>query len=237
MTTALITGASRGFGRALARELAARDINLVVDARDRATLDEAAAEVRSLARTATVIAIPGDITDAAHRRELAQAAEEVGGLALLVNNAGALGPSPLPSLAELPPDALRELFEVNVLAALALTQRLLPLLCRHRGTVVNVTSDAAVEAYPGWGGYGASKAALDHLSAVLAVEHPELTVHAFDPGDMRTDMHQAAFPGEDISDRPTPEEAVPALLHLLDSTERPDHRRGGGLPEATGALL
>ncbi len=237
MPNALITGGSRGFGHALATALAARGWNLVIDARDAERLDRAAGGLRRSTPSPRIAAIAGDVSDPDHREELARAVAELGRLDLLVNNASDLGPSPLPQLTDLRTGALRTLFEVNTVAPLALVQRTLPALLAAEGTVVNVTSDAATEAYPGWGGYGASKAALDHLSAVLAVEHPELTVLAFDPGDMRTDMHQAAFPGEDISDRPSPEEAVPALLHLLGSDASSGRYRGANLRTPVGALL
>lgn len=211
MPTAVITGASRGLGHALARSLATRGWRLVLDARDARLLYRA---VDRLGAVTDVTAVPGDVTDPAHRDELAAAV--TGGLDLLVHNASALGPSPLPPLAALPPGALEEVLRTNVVAPLALTQLLLPALRAGGGTILGISSDAAVEPYPGWGGYGASKAALDHLLAVLAAEHPELTVHAVDPGDMRTAMHQAAFPGEDITDRPEPETVVPALLRLID---------------------
>lgn len=211
MPTALITGASRGLGHALARSLAARGWRLVLDARDPRRLHRA---VDRLGAVTDVTTVPGDVTDPAHRRELAGAV--AGGLDLLVHNASALGPSPLPPLAELTPGALEDVLRTNVVAPLALTQLLLPALRAAGGTVLAISSDAAVEPYPGWGGYGASKAALDQLVAVLGVEHPELSVHAVDPGDMRTAMHQAAFPGEDISDRPPPDAVVPALLRLID---------------------
>lgn len=219
MPTALITGASRGLGHALAHGLAERGWTLVLDARG---AEELASVAARLARRASVQAIPGDVVDPAHRTALAGAVSGVGGLDLLVNNASALGPSPLPALADLDPRDLSRVLTTNVVAPLALFQAVQPFL-RARATVVNVSSDAAVEAYPGWGGYGASKAALDHLSAVLAVEQPDLRVLAVDPGDMRTAMHQAAFPGEDISDRPRPEEVVPAFLRLLD--QRPPSGR------------
>ena len=209
--TALITGGSKGLGRALARALADQGWRLVLDARDSAALDGVAAEIPS------AVVAPGDVTDRVHREVLAAAVETLGRLDLLVNNASDLGPSPLPALAGYPLDALRHVFETDVVAPLALTQLLLPLLRASNGVVLNVSSDAAVEAYPGWGGYGSAKAALDHLSAVLAAEEPDLRIYAVDPGDMRTDMHQAAFPGEDISDRPEPEAVVPALLGLLDA--------------------
>jgi NAD(P)-dependent dehydrogenase (short-subunit alcohol dehydrogenase family) len=213
---ALVTGASRGLGRALAEDLAAAGWRVVADARGRADLDR-------LTARAGIVTIPGDVTDAAHRNELARAVEQLDGLDLLVNNASTLGPSPLPRLAGYPSDALRTVFEVNVVAPLALTRLLLPALRTVRGAIVNISSDAAVEAYPGWGGYGTSKAALDQLSAVLAVEEPDLAVYAFDPGDMRTDMHQLAFPGDDISDRPEAASVVPALVRLLE--KRPPSAR------------
>jgi NAD(P)-dependent dehydrogenase (short-subunit alcohol dehydrogenase family) len=216
MPNALITGASQGFGRALLAALVARTWTCVVDARDAEALQAATAGMPG------VRAVAGDVVDPEHRADLVAA---VGGpLDLLVHNASALGPSPLPRLADYPLDALRRVFEVDVVAPLALTQVALPALqAAAAPTVVVLSSDAAVEAYPGWGGYGSAKAALDHLAAVLAVEHPDLRVYAFDPGDMRTAMHQAAFPGEDISDRPEPAAVVPALLRLLD--ERPDSGR------------
>ena len=208
---ALVTGASAGLGRALAAGLAERGWRLVVDARDAARLTAA---VDSFPQPELVTVLPGDVTDPHHRRTLAEA---VGGqLDLLVLNASTLGPSPLPRLADLDPDDFERILRTNAVAPLALTQLLLPALRAAGGAVVAISSDAAVEAYEGWGGYGASKAALDQFAAVLSVEEPELRVYAVDPGDMRTDMHQAAFPGEDISDRPAPETVVPGLLALLD---------------------
>jgi NAD(P)-dependent dehydrogenase (short-subunit alcohol dehydrogenase family) len=207
--TAIVTGASRGLGLALATALAERGWRVVVDARDADALAAAFP-----APGTSIVLVPGDVTDPAHRRSLVAAAGD--SLALLVNNAGGLGPSPLPPLAELPVDALRDLVEVNVLAPLALVQAALPALRVNHGTVLDVTSDASVEAYEGWGGYGATKAALDHLGAVLAVEEPDVRVLTVDPGDMRTRMHQDAFPGEDISDRPLPQDVVPAVVALLD---------------------
>ncbi len=209
--TALVTGASRGLGRALATALADRGWRLVVDGRDAARLTEAAA---TLPHPELVTAVPGDVADPQHRAALARAVGPR--LDLLVNNASDLGPSPLPPLADLPTDEFLRVLTVNAVAPLALVQAVLPALRSAHGTVVDISSDAAVEAYEGWGGYGASKAALDQLTAVLAVEHPELRIYAVDPGDMATDMHQAAFPGEDISDRPAPETVVPRLLALLD---------------------
>jgi NAD(P)-dependent dehydrogenase (short-subunit alcohol dehydrogenase family) len=207
--TALVTGASRGLGRALATALNARGWRLVVDGRDASQLAATAFPHPEL-----VTALAGDVADPAHRAALAAAAGSR--LDLLVDNASDLGPSPLVPLATLPADELERILRVNTVAPLALVQLVLPALRAAGGRVLNVSSDAAVEAYEGWGGYGASKAALDQLTAVLAVENPELRVYAVDPGDMRTDMHQAAFPGEDISDRPAPETIVPALLALID---------------------
>jgi NAD(P)-dependent dehydrogenase (short-subunit alcohol dehydrogenase family) len=215
---ALITGASQGLGRALAAELAEQGWTLVVDAR---RADRLAAAVESLP-AGRVVAIPGDVTDPVHRSQLVAAVESLGRLDLLVNNASTLGASPLPALDAIDLDLFRQIYEVNVVAPLALTQALLPSLVASHGTVVNVTSDASVEAYEGWGGYGSSKAALDHLSAVLAAEHLDVRVLAVDPGDMRTEMHQEAFPGEDISDRPLPEAVVPGLVALIES----DHPSG-----------
>jgi NAD(P)-dependent dehydrogenase (short-subunit alcohol dehydrogenase family) len=209
--TALVTGASQGLGRALATALSARGWRLVVDARD---ADRLAATVAGLPRPDVVTAVAGDVADAAHRAALAAAAGNR--LDVLVNNASTLGPSPLPRLADLGADELERILRTNAVAPLALTQLLLPALRRASGRVLDISSDAAVEAYAGWGGYGASKAALDQLTAVLAVEHPELRVYAVDPGDMATAMQQAAFPGEDISDRAAPESVVPALLALVD---------------------
>jgi NAD(P)-dependent dehydrogenase (short-subunit alcohol dehydrogenase family) len=209
--TALITGASRGLGRALATALNDRGWRLVVDGRDAARLDAA---TDALPHPEAVTAIPGDVTDPGHRAALAEAAGPH--LDLLVNNASELGPSPLPALAGLSPDDFLRILAVNTMAPLAMVQTVLSALRSAGGTVVDISSDAAVEAYAGWGGYGASKAALDQLTAVLAVENPGLRVYAVDPGDMATDMHQAAFPGEDISDRPAPDSVVPALLALID---------------------
>jgi NAD(P)-dependent dehydrogenase (short-subunit alcohol dehydrogenase family) len=206
--TALITGASRGLGRALATALSERGWHLVLDARDPARLDAAVAALDH------VTAVPGDVADPRHRDALAEAVGPQ--LDLLVNNASELGPSPLPALADLRTDDLRHVLDVNVVAPLGLLQAVLPALRRAGGAVLDISSDAAVEAYPGWGGYGASKAALDQLTAVLAVENPALRIYSVDPGDMATDMHQAAFPGEDISDRPAPETVVPSLLALID---------------------
>ncbi|OBG99559.1 MULTISPECIES: SDR family oxidoreductase [unclassified Mycobacterium] len=209
---AIVTGASRGFGKAVSAALLDRGWAVVADARRAVDLKAAAAELNS----DRFIPLPGDVTDASHREVLVAAATGAGPLGLLVNNASRLGPSPQPALADYSPDELRAVYEANVFAPLALIQAALPALAANAGTVINVTSDAAVEPYPGWGGYGSSKAALDHLSAILGAEVP-VAVYAFDPGDMRTEMHQAAFPGEDISDRAEPEAKVPALLRLLDA--------------------
>jgi NAD(P)-dependent dehydrogenase (short-subunit alcohol dehydrogenase family) len=208
---AIITGASRGLGLALAAGLADAGWRLVVDARGADDLAAAVKEVSS----GGVVAIPGDVTDPDHRLALVEAADRLGGLDLLVNNAGILGPSPQPPLAEYPLGALRDVYEVNVVAPLALIQLALPALRARRGAIVSVTSDAAVEAYPGWGGYGSAKAAIEQASRVLAAEEPELRVWWVDPGDLRTRMHQQAFPGEDISDRPLPDTVLPAFRQLL----------------------
>jgi NAD(P)-dependent dehydrogenase (short-subunit alcohol dehydrogenase family) len=210
MSSAIITGASRGLGLALARALAARGRRLVIDARGADALETARAE---LAELTEVVAVSGDVADPDHRRELVVAAGP--DLELLVNNASALGPSPQPRLADYPLDVLEQVYAVNALAPLALVQLVLPLL-PSGGRIVNITSDAAVEGYEGWGGYGSSKAALEQLGNVLAAEHPELRVYTVDPGDMRTQMHQEAFSGEDISDRPPPEESVPGLLAIIE---------------------
>jgi NAD(P)-dependent dehydrogenase (short-subunit alcohol dehydrogenase family) len=212
MKVAIITGASRGLGLALARELAARRWALVLDARGS---DALMAAEQELAPFTTVAAIAGDITDPDHRRALVHQAERLGGLDALVNNASHLGPSPQPRLADYSLAELRRVYEVNTIAPLALAQEALPVL-QPGGRIVDITSDAAVEAYEGWGGYGSSKAALEQMTAVLGAEHPELRVYRVDPGDMRTQMHQDAFPGEDISDRPLPEVAVPGLIELLE---------------------
>jgi len=209
---ALVTGASRGLGRALALGLADDGYAVVVSARDGAALEET---VSGLAQRTLVAAVRGDITDPEHRAALRRAADGLGGLDLLVNNAGTLGASPLPALADYPIDELRASFDVNVLAPVALTQLLLPTLRERGGAVLNITSDAAVEAYAGWGGYGAAKAALEQASNVLAAEENAVRVWWVDPGDLRTRMHQQAFPGEDISDRPLPETVVPALRRLI----------------------
>jgi NAD(P)-dependent dehydrogenase (short-subunit alcohol dehydrogenase family) len=211
MPTAIITGASRGLGLALARALADRGYRLVIDARGAPELQRVATELEAITH---VRALPGDVADDWHRGALIDAAGER--VDLLVNNASTLGPSPQPELAAYPLETLRHVYDVNVIAPLALAQLALPLM-PEGGCIVNVTSDAAVEAYEGWGGYGSAKAALDQLTAILAAEQPSVRVYTVDPGDMRTQMHQEAFPGEDISDRPPPEDSVPGLLELIES--------------------
>jgi NAD(P)-dependent dehydrogenase (short-subunit alcohol dehydrogenase family) len=202
---AIVTGGSRGFGRALTSAL--------------------------LDRGWTLITIPGDVTEPAHRAALVVAAIDAGPLRLLVNNASRLGPSPQPALADYLAADLRAVYATNVFAPLALTQAALPALTANGGVIVNLTSDAAVEPYEGWGGYGSSKAALDHLTAILGAENPGIGVYAFDPGDMRTEMHQAAFPGEDNSDRAEPKSVVPALLRLLDNRPPAGRYRAADLLE------
>lgn len=214
MKIAVITGASRGLGRALSRRLAREGWGLVIDARTPEPLYEVERELGGLTK---IVALPGDLADATHRAGLVEAAAGLGGLDLLVNNAGILGPSPQPRLEHYPLDVLAEVYAVNVIAQLGLVQVALPLLEARHGRILNVTSDAGVEPYPGWGGYGSAKAAFEQLSNVLAAEHPDLRVWWVDPGDMRTQMHQDAFPGEDISDRPVPEDIVPAIFGLIDS--------------------
>ena len=209
--TAIITGASRGLGLALARRLAEDGWTLIVDARTEDDLESARAE---LSRHTRVIAIPGDIADRGHRAEISEAAHEAGGVDALVNNASILGPSPQPELLDYPLDVLQEVYSRNVISPLALVQEIRADL-KPGARIINVTSDAAVEPYEGWGGYGSSKAALEQLSNILAAENPDLRVYRVDPGDMRTRMHQEAFPDEDISDRPLPEESVPGFVELL----------------------
>jgi NAD(P)-dependent dehydrogenase (short-subunit alcohol dehydrogenase family) len=213
-STAIITGGSQGLGLALARSLVGDGWHVVVDARTASDLERAQAE---LALVGSVRAVAGDVTDPEHRRALVDAAVGLGGgIDLLVHNASHLGPSPQPRLADYPLADLARVYDVNVVAPLALTQVALRAL-RPGARILAVTSDAAVEAYEGWGGYGSSKAALEHLFAILAAEHPDLRVHRVDPGDMNTRMHQEAFPGEDISDRPPPEDSVPGIRALIDS--------------------
>jgi NAD(P)-dependent dehydrogenase (short-subunit alcohol dehydrogenase family) len=218
MPVALITGASAGLGLALAGALAEREWNVIIDARGGRAL-HAAAE----AFGPKVIAVPGDVADPSHRQALADTAARTGRLDLLVNNASLLGPSPMPALIDYPLPELEAVYRTNLLAPLGLIQLTTGLLRASGGAIVNVSSDAAVEPYPGWGGYGSSKAALDQLTAILAAELTDLRVYGFDPGDMRTAMHQNAFPGEDISDRPEPSTVVPALLRLIH--DRPPSAR------------
>jgi NAD(P)-dependent dehydrogenase (short-subunit alcohol dehydrogenase family) len=215
---AVITGASLGLGRALAHGLADRGWSLVLDARHPDPLRLAAAALPGGPHRV----LPGDVTDAGHLAELVAAAEDLGGADLLVNNASTLGASPLPRLADLDPATYLRILEVDVVAPVALAAALLPQLRARRGRILNISSDAAVEAYETWGGYGSAKAALDQASRVLAAEEPDVRVHAVDPGDMRTAMHQDAYPGEDISDRPLPESVVPGLLELVEG----DHPSG-----------
>jgi NAD(P)-dependent dehydrogenase (short-subunit alcohol dehydrogenase family) len=224
MPVGIVTGASRGLGLALARSLAGRGWRLVVDARGGDALARACAEL------AGVVAVAGDVSDPEHRLRVVEAAGDR--IDLLVNNASLLGPSPQPALADYPLAELARVYEVNVLAPLALFQLALPRLTPG-AAILDVTSDAAVEPYEGWGGYGSSKAALEQLTAILAAEHPELRIYAVDPGDMRTQMHQDAFPGEDISDRPPPEESVPALLALIEGSLPSGRYRAGDVTAVT----
>jgi NAD(P)-dependent dehydrogenase (short-subunit alcohol dehydrogenase family) len=214
--TALITGASRGLGFALAKKLAEKGWNLIIDARGSDVLESAKKE---LEKHSKVVAISGDITDHQHQQDLARAVSQAGGLDLLVNNASTLGLSPQPELLKFPIHVLETVYRTNVFAPLALIQAVRNEF-KPAASVINISSDAAREAYPGWGGYGSSKAALEHLSAILAEENPDLRVYWVDPGDMRTQMHQEAFPGEDISDRPLPEESVPGLLALIEKEQQ-----------------
>lgn len=212
--TALITGASRGLGLALSKALAEKQWKLIIDARNSEKLEQARQE---LSKFTEVVAISGDVSDEAHLQKLVAAAKDFGGLDVLINNASVLGPSPQPTLANYPLEVLEYVYQVNVFAPLRLIQLALPTL-KVNSSILNISSDAGVEGYPGWGGYGSSKAALEQLSKVFAAEHPELKVYWVDPGDMNTQMHQEAFPGEDISDRPLPETSVPGLLPLIESS-------------------
>ena len=212
---AVVTGASQGLGFALAGTLAERGWAVVIDARRRDRLDAAAEQ---LSPRGTVVAVPGDVTDPSHRAELARAAGELGAVQLLVNNASTLGLSPQPSLSEIGPDTFLRIFEVNVVAPIALVQQLDSVLAPG-ATVLNITSDAGVEPYEGWGGYGSSKAALEHASRVLAAERADLRVVIVDPGDMRTEMHQDAFPDEDITDREPPEASVPGVISIVEGSQ------------------
>jgi NAD(P)-dependent dehydrogenase (short-subunit alcohol dehydrogenase family) len=205
----IVTGASRGLGLALVRALIERGWRLVVDARGAAVLDRAVSGLES------VVAIAGDVADPEHRRTLVASAGDR--IDLLVNNAGVLGPSPQPPLAAYPLSELRRVYEVNVFAPLALVQEALPRFTSG-AAILDITSDAAVEPYAGWGGYGSSKAALEQLTAILAAEEPQLRVYSVDPGDMRTQTYQEAFPGEDISHLPLPQASVPGLLRLIEGS-------------------
>ncbi len=229
---AVITGGSAGLGEAVAAGLAAAGWSLVTDGRHAGALAGAERRLRpALAAGAVLVAVAGDVSDPDHRAELAAAADELGHVDLLMNNASILGPSPQPALADYPLDVLRRVYEVNVVAPLALLQALTPALrASPDPRVVNVTSDASVEAYEGWGGYGSAKAALDHLSAVWAAEQPWCRTWAVDPGDLRTRLHQEAFPGEDISDRPEPATVVPAFLRLIGSSLASGRVRLADLP-------
>jgi NAD(P)-dependent dehydrogenase (short-subunit alcohol dehydrogenase family) len=227
---AVVTGGSRGLGRALSAELVRRGWHVVIDGRDGTAL---AAAARALGNAA-VTAIPGDVSDPAHRRRIA-AAVASRGVDVIVNNASVLGPTPQPRLADYALEAIQAVYAVNTFAPLALVQLLLPHLARRHGRIVNISSDAAVEAYEGWGGYGSSKAALDHITAIIAVEHPNLSVYAFDPGDMRTDLQQEAFPAEDITDRPAPESVVPGLMRLITGALPSGRYRVGELAGVDGS--
>ena len=232
MKNALITGTSRGLGLALARQLAQKGWGLILDGRGKAALEEVHVE---LSKKTKVIAIPGDVTVESHRKKLAKAADELGGLDALINNASYLGPSPQPSLLEYPLDVLEKVYKTNVIAPLALIQSLHPAL-KIDACVMNITSDAGVEAYGGWGGYGSSKAALEHLSHIFAEENPSLRVYWVDPGDMQTQMQQEAFPDEDISDRPLPEESVPGLISLIEGNQPSGRYRAKELVQSTGSV-
>ncbi len=223
MPVAIVTGASRGLGLALTRALSERGWRLIVDARDEAALSAASVGLDG------VRPLAGDVADADHRRALVEAAGSP--IDLVVNNASVLGPSPQPALADYPLAELRRVYEVNAIAPLALIQAALPRLAPG-AAILDVTSDAAVEAYEGWGGYGSSKAALEQLTSILAAERPDLRVYSVDPGDMRTQMHQEAYPGEDISDRPPPEDSVPGLLALIVGELPSGRYRAADLAEA-----
>jgi len=228
--TAIITGASRGLGLELARALAARSWALAIDARHAGPLDAARAELES---TTSVFALAGDVRDSAHVTRLVDGATHLGPLSAVINNASLLGPSPQPPLATYPLSVLREVYEANVFAPLRLIQLALPRL-EPGARIINVTSDAGVEIYEGWGGYGSSKAALEQLTSIFAAEHPELRVYWVDPGDMRTQMQQEAFPGEDISDRPLPSDSVPGFLTLLEGDLPSGRYRASELPATQG---
>lgn len=233
MPNAIITGASSGLGRALARELADRGYSLTIDARHTGPLEVAR---RSAAATGLgrVVAVAGDISDAQHRTTLVRAAAHHGPIDLLVNNASELGGSPLPALRDLSADVAERLWRTNVDAPLQLI-RIARAHLASGAVIMNISSDAAVEHYEGWGGYAATKAALDHLTLTLAVEEPRYVWYAVDPGDMRTPMHQAAFPGEDISDRPEPETVAPRLVALLTSGRPSGRYRAADFDPAASA--
>jgi NAD(P)-dependent dehydrogenase (short-subunit alcohol dehydrogenase family) len=222
--TAIVTGASRGLGLALSRALAQRRYRLVIDARGEDELESARAELAALT---AVVAIAGDVADERHRQALVDSAGDR--IDVVVNNASVLGPSPQPPLDDYPLDTLEQVYCVNALAPLGLVQLALPKMAAA-GRILNITSDAALEVYEGWGGYGSAKAALEQITSVLAAEHPELRVYAVDPGDMNTRMHQEAFPGEDISDRPDPEVSVPGLLRLIEDALPSGRYRARELP-------
>ena len=232
MPTALITGASAGLGRALATELATLGWRLVLTARGAQRLEQVAAD---LPHQVSVTTIAGDVADPEHRSRVVAEINRAGALDVLVNNASTLGPTPLRPLAALSPAELSDVLAVNLIAPFALTAALLPALTAARGVLLDISSDAGVEHYPDWGGYGASKAALDHLTLTFGQENLEIACYAVDPGDMRTDMQQAAFPGEDISDRRSPASVVPALLELISSRPPNGRYRAADIGAAMGA--
>ncbi len=213
---ALITGASRGLGLALARALADDGWTLIINARGADALEEAR---KQLAERTSVIAVPGDVTDVARRRALAYAAADIGGLDLLVNTASSIGASPQPRLLDCPPDVLRAVFESNVFAPLELLQAMASSL-KPKATILNISSDAAVEAYEGWGAYGASKAALEQMSHILAAEHPEWRVLWVDPSDMRTRISSVGSILRSIS-RPN------GAISIAQRSVRPSDNRPG----------
>ncbi len=230
MKNALITGASRGLGLALARQLAQNGWGLIIDARGKKALEQVREELSAKTK---VIAISGDVTAEAHRKKILKAAQELDGLDLIVNNASLLGPSPQPQFLDYPLDILEDVYRANVIAPLAIIQMLHAAL-KPDACILNVTSDAGVQAYSGWGGYGSSKAALEHLSHILAEENPSLQIYWVDPGDMRTQMQQEAFPDEDISDRPLPEESVPGLMALIEGKQPSGRYRAREVIESRG---
>jgi NAD(P)-dependent dehydrogenase (short-subunit alcohol dehydrogenase family) len=238
MQLAIVTGASKGLGRALAGGLLDRGWSLIVDARGSEALERTESELRSLlVPGADLVAIAGDVTSAAHRRALVEAANRLGRLDLVVNNASDLGVTPLPHLEDYPLESLRRVLEVDVVAPLALLQESVGLLrLSSNPRVINITSDASIEHYEGWGGYGLAKAALDHASGTFAAENRLIRTWSVDPGDLRTEMHQAAFPGEDISDRPLPETAVPYLIDLIESRLPSGRYKASEIPVGAGAV-